>query len=77
MPVALAWASLRRHTTRTLLAMLGVAVTAAMLLDMVMPMFSGAGGCGMRASIVSAGYLSEMSEAEMEEFEELHKKGML
>jgi putative ABC transport system permease protein len=36
MPVALAWASLRRHGTRTLLAMLGVAVAAAMLLDMVM-----------------------------------------
>ena len=36
MPLALAWASLRRHGTRTLLAMLGVAVAAAMLLDMVM-----------------------------------------
>jgi len=36
MPVTLAWASLRRHGTRTLLAMLGVAVAAAMLLDMVM-----------------------------------------
>lgn len=36
MPVALAWASLKRHGTRTLLAMLGVAVAAAMLLDMVM-----------------------------------------
>jgi len=36
MPIALAWASLRRHGTRTLLAMLGVAVAAAMLLDMVM-----------------------------------------
>lgn len=33
---ALAWASLRRHGTRTLLAILGVAVAAAMLLDMVM-----------------------------------------
>lgn len=32
----LAWASLRRHSTRTLLAILGVAVAAAMLLDMVM-----------------------------------------
>jgi putative ABC transport system permease protein len=32
----LAWSSLRRHTTRTLLATLGVAVAAAMLLDMVM-----------------------------------------
>jgi putative ABC transport system permease protein len=32
----LAWASLRRHTTRTALAILGVAVAAAMLLDMVM-----------------------------------------
>ncbi|HUQ20888.1 MAG TPA: FtsX-like permease family protein [Gemmatimonadaceae bacterium] len=36
MPVTLAWASLRRHLTRTLLAMLGVAVSAALLLDMVM-----------------------------------------
>src|ERR1043165_4697969 len=36
MPIALAWASLRRHGTRTLLAILGVAVAAAMLLDMVM-----------------------------------------
>jgi putative ABC transport system permease protein len=36
MPVTLAWTSLRRHGTRTLLAMLGVAVAAAMLLDMVM-----------------------------------------
>ncbi len=36
MPFALAWTSLRRHGTRTLLAMLGVAVAAAMLLDMVM-----------------------------------------
>lgn len=32
----LAWSSLRRHSTRTLLAILGVAVAAAMLLDMVM-----------------------------------------
>lgn len=32
----LAWASLRRHGTRTLLATLGVAVATAMLLDMVM-----------------------------------------
>jgi putative ABC transport system permease protein len=36
MRIALAWSSLRRHGTRTLLAMLGVAVAAAMLLDMVM-----------------------------------------
>ena len=36
MRFALAWSSLRRHTTRTLLATLGVAVAAAMLLDMVM-----------------------------------------
>lgn len=36
MRLALAWSSLRRHTTRTLLATLGVAVAAAMLLDMVM-----------------------------------------
>lgn len=32
----LAWTSLRRHSTRTLLAILGVAVATAMLLDMVM-----------------------------------------
>ena len=54
MPFALAWASLRRHTTRTLLAMLGVAVTAAMLLDMVMM------STGMRESfrtlLLSRGY---------------------
>jgi putative ABC transport system permease protein len=36
MILQLAWASLRRHSTRTLLAILGVAVAAAMLLDMVM-----------------------------------------
>jgi putative ABC transport system permease protein len=36
MRLALAWSSLRRHATRTLLATLGVAVAAAMLLDMVM-----------------------------------------
>jgi len=36
MRITLAWAALRRHGTRTLLAMLGVAVAAAMLLDMVM-----------------------------------------
>lgn len=36
MRLSMAWASLRRHGTRTLLAMLGVAVAAAMLLDMVM-----------------------------------------
>ena len=36
MRLALAWSSLRRHGTRTLLAILGVAVAAAMLLDMVM-----------------------------------------
>src|SRR6185436_20450512 len=32
----LAWATLSRHRTRTALAILGVAVSAAMLLDMVM-----------------------------------------
>jgi putative ABC transport system permease protein len=32
----MAWASLRRHPLRTVLAVLGVAVSAAMLLDMVM-----------------------------------------
>lgn len=36
MLLQLAWSSLRRHATRTLLAILGVAVAAAMLLDMVM-----------------------------------------
>ena len=36
MLLRLAWSSLRRHATRTLLAILGVAVAAAMLLDMVM-----------------------------------------
>ena len=36
MILQLAWSSLRRHTTRTLLAILGVAVATAMLLDMVM-----------------------------------------
>ncbi|MEO8575313.1 MAG: FtsX-like permease family protein [Gemmatimonadales bacterium] len=36
MRFSLAWSSLRRHGTRTLLATLGVAVAAAMLLDMVM-----------------------------------------
>jgi putative ABC transport system permease protein len=36
MILKLAWSSLRRHNTRTLLAILGVAVAAAMLLDMVM-----------------------------------------
>jgi len=36
MRITLAWAALRRHGTRTLLAVLGVAVAAAMLLDMVM-----------------------------------------
>ena len=36
MRATLAWSSLRRHPVRTGLAMLGVAVSAAMLLDMVM-----------------------------------------
>ena len=36
MRLQLAILSLRRHTSRTLLATLGVAVSAAMLLDMVM-----------------------------------------
>ncbi|HEY4219546.1 MAG TPA: FtsX-like permease family protein [Gemmatimonadaceae bacterium] len=40
----LAWVTLTRHRSRTLLAMLGVAVSAAMLLDMVML------SSGMRAS---------------------------
>jgi putative ABC transport system permease protein len=36
MRAVLAWSSLRRHPVRTALAVLGVAVSAAMLLDMVM-----------------------------------------
>ena len=36
MIATLAFASLRRHRARTALAVLGVAVSAAMLLDMVM-----------------------------------------
>jgi putative ABC transport system permease protein len=44
MLLRLAWASLTRHRSRTLLAILGVAVSAAMLLDMVML------SSGMRAS---------------------------
>ena len=36
MLLSLSGASLRRHPTRTLLAVLGVAVSAALLLDMVM-----------------------------------------
>jgi len=44
MLLRLAWATLSRHRTRTLLAILGVAVSAAMLLDMVML------STGMRAS---------------------------
>src|SRR5207245_1191452 len=40
----LAWAALSRHRSRTMLAILGVAVSAAMLLDMVML------SSGMRAS---------------------------
>lgn len=45
MLLRLAWATLTRHRTRTLLATLGVAVSAAMLLDMVML------STGMRASL--------------------------
>ena len=44
MLLRLAWATLTRHRSRTLLAILGVAVSAAMLLDMVML------SSGMRAS---------------------------
>lgn len=44
MLLRLAWAALSRHRSRTLLAVLGVAVSAAMLLDMVML------SSGMRAS---------------------------
>src|SRR3954463_16346037 len=44
MLLRLIWATLTRHRSRTLLAMLGVAVSAAMLLDMVML------SSGMRAS---------------------------
>src|SRR3954447_9327732 len=35
MRLVLAWSSLRRHASRTMLAILGVAVAAALLLDMV------------------------------------------
>jgi len=45
MLLRLAWATLTRHRMRTLLATLGVAVSAAMLLDMVML------STGMRASL--------------------------
>ena len=45
MLIRLAWAALSRHLSRTLLATLGVAVSAAMLLDMVML------SSGMRASL--------------------------
>ena len=45
MLLRLAWATLSRHLSRTLLATLGVAVSAAMLLDMVML------SSGMRASL--------------------------
>lgn len=47
MLLVLAWAALTRHRTRTLLAVLGVAVSTAMLLDMVML------SSGMRASFRS------------------------
>jgi putative ABC transport system permease protein len=47
MLLTLAWATLTRHRSRTLLAVLGVAVSAAMLLDMVML------SSGMRASFKS------------------------
>ena len=47
MRLQLALLSLKRHTSRTLLAMLGVAVSAAMLLDMVML------ATGMRESFAS------------------------
>ncbi len=47
MLLRLAWAALTRYRSRTLLAMLGVAVSAAMLLDMVML------SSGMRASFRS------------------------
>ena len=36
MPLHLAWLALRRHPARTALALLGIAVSAALLLDMVM-----------------------------------------
>ena len=45
MLLRLAWATLSRHLSRTVLATLGVAVSAAMLLDMVML------SSGMRASL--------------------------
>lgn len=54
MRLALATASLRRHATRTLLAMLGVAVSAAMLLDMVM--LSGGMHESFRSLLLSRGF---------------------
>jgi putative ABC transport system permease protein len=59
MLLRLAWATLTRHRARTLLAILGVAVSAAMLLDMVML------SSGMRASfkdlLLSRGFQLRLS----------------
>src|SRR5689334_5253679 len=59
MLLRLVWASLIRHRARTILAVLGVAVSAAMLLDMVML------SSGMRASfrnlLLSRGFQIRLS----------------
>ncbi len=54
MRLTLAWASLRRHPARTALAILGVAVAAAMLLDMVM--LSGGMRESFRQLLVARGF---------------------
>src|SRR5438552_18662727 len=59
MLLRLAWAALTRHRTRTMLAVFGVAVSAALLLDMVML------SSGMRASfknlLLSRGFQLRLS----------------
>lgn len=55
----LAWATLTRHRTRTLLAMLGVAVSAAMLLDMVM--LSSGMRVSFRSLLLSRGFQLRIS----------------
>ena len=55
MLLRLAWATLTRHRSRTLLAILGVAVSAAMLLDMVM-LSSGMRGVAFANLLLSRGF---------------------
>jgi putative ABC transport system permease protein len=59
MLLRLAWTSLTRHRTRTLLAMLGVAVSAAMLLDMVM--LSSGMRVSFRSLLLSRGFQLRIS----------------